>query len=420
MKSKAFYQGLSWDMEAVWDLIPGVSLPYHRYQSCPPVVLNIINSESLYVHGTCDDNGILYVKSNNQTTTYNITQNNWQFNTTPTRHICIYSLGEGKHPSIPICNDIKIIATGLSLSENIINIGVGQSRELIPNVKPLNAEVDIVWETSDANVATINTNGIVTGLNSGSCSIICRDRISGLSTQCSVNVIIKVQSVVVSPKEADIELNSTIELHATVLPEDASDKSVKWTSTNPSVASVDDYGKVTANSYGSSFIVVQANDGLVSDICKINVVKHVESVVITEKEVNMTKSETHQLTAIVSPSDATDKSLSWNSSNPQVATVTDGLITALSNGSSIVTVSSIDGNHSDICVIIVSDEAGIDCVYDDFICSYSIYLVNGTLIISEESNNKSFSEAINQLKKGVYIISTIGKDGKRLSFKIIK
>lgn len=420
LRSKAFYQGLSWDMETVWDILPGVSLPYHRFQTYPPVISNIVNSESLYFNGTCSDNGQLYVKSNNTTSVYEIAQNNWQFNTNPTKHVCLYSFNTSKHPSIPVCKDIQIAASDISLSETHFNIGVGQSKELIPNIKPLNADVNIVWETSDANIAVVNTNGIITGLNNGTCTIICRDKISGLYAQCTVNVIINVESITVSPRELDMELNSTFELHAAILPENATDKSIKWTSINSDVAYVDDFGVVQAVDYGSTYVVVQSIDGLVSDMCKINVVKHVESVVITEKEVYMNEGETYKLIAEIYPNDATNKTILWSSSNPTIASVSDGLIFARNKGNSIITAKAVDGNYSDICLVLINHAAGLADIEADNTYKYLIYSIDGKQIYSSSCNDRSLSETINYLESGVYIIISLENDGTRTSYKITK
>ncbi len=420
LKSKAFYQGLSWDMETIWDILPGVSLPYHRFQSYPPIISNLVNSESLYLNGTCSDNGQLYVKSNNTTSVYEINQNNWQFNTNPTKHVCLYSVNPSKHPSIPICKDIQITANDLSLSETYLNIGVGQSKELIPNIKPLNADVNIVWETSDANVAIVNTNGFITGLNNGTCTIICRDKISGLYAQCTVNVIINVESITVTPRELDMELNSTFELHANILPENATDKSIKWISINPNVAYVDEYGVVKAVDYGSTYVVVQSLDGLISDMCKINVVKHVESIIITEKEININEGETHQLMVEISPNDATNKTILWSSSNPAIVSVSEGLITAKGPGNSIITAKASDGGYNDICLVIVNPTAGLDNVDADSVYNYLIYSIDAKHLISASSKNMSLSDAINYLGSGIYLIACIDNDGSRKSFKIKK
>ncbi|MGI6328093.1 MAG: Ig-like domain-containing protein, partial [Dethiobacteria bacterium] len=140
----------------------------------------------------------------------------------------------------------------------------------------------------------------------------------------------------VSIDEDDQELKEgeTVQLTAIVEPEDATDKSVTWSSSNEDVATVDETGLVTAVAEGEAEITVTTNDGDFTDSITVTVKRVlVTGVSILEENQTLPEGATVQLTAIVEPEDATDKSVTWSSSNEDVATVDEtGLVTAVAEG----------------------------------------------------------------------------------------
>lgn len=155
----------------------------------------------------------------------------------------------------------------------------------------------------------------------------------------------------------------TTSLVATVSPNDATDKSVNWKSSNASVASVDANGKVTAIGAGSATITVTTNDGNYKASCTVNVITatiYVNGISLNTSSLSLTVGETTSLVATVSPSDATDKSVAWTSDNASVATVDqNGKITALSSGSAIITVSAQDGSGKKATCSVTVKEASV-------------------------------------------------------------
>lgn len=141
-----------------------------------------------------------------------------------------------------------------------------------------------------------------------------------------------------------------------VTPSYASDLTVTWNSSDESVATVDSSGLVTALSEGTATITVVTNDGGFTDTCEINSMIEVISVYgLTIGNCPSTLLQTgdkQQLTAQVAPVNAADKSVTWSSSNTQVATVdTNGLVTAKSQGSVTITATSNDGGYTKTCAI---------------------------------------------------------------------
>ena len=157
----------------------------------------------------------------------------------------------------------------------------------------------------------------------------------------------------------DLIPGSIHQLTASVVPEDASIKTVQWSSSNTAVASVDENGLITAISDGSATITVTTDDKGFSESCDLTVKTPV--VAVTEVTMNgclseeMLKGNTHRLSATVSPVGANDQRVFWSSSNISIATVNvAGLVTAVSEGSATITVTTNDGGFTSTCDIAVT------------------------------------------------------------------
>ena len=135
-------------------------------------------------------------------------------------------------------------------------------------------------------------------------------------------------------------------LTATVLPEDATYKNLTWESSDKSIATVDANGKVTAVALGSATITVYSADGEISAQCKVTVIRLVTSITLDKTELEIyVGDDPAELVATVLPEDATNKSLSWTSSDTSVATVDEeGRVTAVSSGFATITATACDGS----------------------------------------------------------------------------
>lgn len=194
-----------------------------------------------------------------------------------------------------------------------------------------------------------------------------------------------VTSVTLNPTESTLEIGESLTLTATVLPEDAADPSLTWSSSDMNVATVSDKGVVTALNAGTAIITAKANSidesakGPFSATCTVTVVKaedpekKVTSVTLSPTESTLEIGGTMSLTATVLPEDATDPSLTWSSSDESVAVVSDkGVVTAVNAGNATITAkaNSIDesaqGPFSATCEITVTAPAHIgDYYYSD-------------------------------------------------------
>ena len=168
-----------------------------------------------------------------------------------------------------------------------------------------------------------------------------------------------VTSVQVTPKSITLDPGDSRSLDYSVFPVYATDRSVRWRSDDTSVAVVDNYGNVTAKSYGNTYVRCTATDGSgCSGSCYVSVnkpVKKVTSVSIEGGDFSLEAGQSKTIAAKVLPNDATDKSLKWSTSNSSVAIVSSGKIEAVAPGVATITCTAADGSAcSDSCMVTVT------------------------------------------------------------------
>jgi uncharacterized protein YjdB len=153
-------------------------------------------------------------------------------------------------------------------------------------------------------------------------------------------------------------------LTATIAPNNATNKGVTWRSSNTSAATVSSGGLVRGVAAGSATVTVTTNDGNKTATCAVTVTSGSSNVPVTgvslnKTTMNLTVGISETLTATITPSNATNKALTWRSSNASTATVSSsGLVTAVAAGSATVTVTTSDGNKTATCAVTVISGSG--------------------------------------------------------------
>ena len=176
----------------------------------------------------------------------------------------------------------------------------------------------------------------------------------GLTESVRLSKTVKVSYVKINSTAKSIALGKTFQLRAWPQPVNATNKAVTWESSNPSVAAVDSTGLVTAVKAGTADVTVTTEDGGFTAVCKITVVVPVTSVKINSTAKTLKVGKTFQLAAWPQPTNATNKTVTWTSSNSAVAKVSSkGLVTAVKAGSAVITVKTADGGKTAACKITV-------------------------------------------------------------------
>ena len=173
---------------------------------------------------------------------------------------------------------------------------------------------------------------------------------------------VHVTHIALSQTSLNLTIGDTETLTAIITPGNAENKTVTWSSSAPAVATVSAGGLVTAVADGNAIITVRTNDGGITAACTVTVQTAnvaVTGVTLSQTSLNLTIGATETLTATIAPIGATNKTVTWSSSNSDVATVNDsGIVTAVTVGSATITVRTEDGNKTATCVVTVTKVTG--------------------------------------------------------------
>ena len=163
---------------------------------------------------------------------------------------------------------------------------------------------------------------------------------------------IPVVSVNLNKTSATLKVSMTLQLVATVKPSDAANKLLTWTSSNLKVATVTISGKVTAKGPGTATITVNTSDGAKTAVCKVTVTQPVLSIKLNKTSLNLLKGKTYKLICKVLPSNASNKKVTWNSSNKAIVTISStGSVKGIKKGSAYVSVTTVDGKKTAKCKV---------------------------------------------------------------------
>ena len=226
------------------------------------------------------------------------------------------------------------------LNKSSATIGIYQTITL--KVTGTNAKVK--WKSSNKKVATVSSRGVVTGRKKGTATITAK--VKGKKYKCRVTVIQRVTKIKLNRFAVVMKKGGSMGLKATVSPWNADNKSVTWRSSNPKVVTVNKYGAVKAVGKGNATITATARDGSWKKaFCRVTVRQPVTGLRMNRACASIKRGGSISLGAVVSPWDASNKSVTWRSSNTRVATVDSrGTVRAVGKGTASITATAKDGS----------------------------------------------------------------------------
>ena len=257
------------------------------------------------------------------------------------------------NPDIPI-TDFNLNQTELLMSAN-------GTYQLKAEVMPSNANGSITWSSTDESVVSVNQKGLVKTIHEGNAVI--RAMAGDIIKECTVTVIdADVPVTGIELEETEAELNSvskTIQLHAQVLPEDATIQGVSYTSSDERIVKVDASGLVTGQGAGTALITAETNDGAYQAVCKVSVICLIDSITLNQSRIVLVKGETAELEASIFPELVTNSELEWYSTNTRVASVDEnGAVTAEGAGTAYIRCAATDGTGvKATCLVKVKETA---------------------------------------------------------------
>ena len=271
--------------------------------------------------------------------------------------------GGRRDTSTVTVNPPNISVTGVSLNITEATLAIGATKTLIPAIAPTNAtNQSVTWNSSNPNVVFVDNNGRITTIAAGTADITVTTVDGGFSATSRITVdagitVIAVTGVSLNTTETTLTVNESETLTATIAPGNATNQNVAWTSSNPTVVSVDQNGRITAVTPGTATITVTTEDGRFTATCIVTVAVPavpVASVSLNITEVALTAGETETLVPHITPTNATNQNVSWRSNNANVATVDAyGQITAVSAGVAVITVTTECGARMATCIVTV-------------------------------------------------------------------
>ena len=283
-------------------------------------------------------------------------------------------------------NTVEVEGVKLNVSE--LTLSPDGTAVLEAILLPENAkEVKLIWSSSDESIAIVDENGNIKALKEGEVTITVKTEDGKYTASCKVTIsknVVKAESVSISGAN-QVEAGNTIKLTATVKPDNATNKNVIWSSSNPNIARVDASGNVTGLRAGTVTIIVTTVDGGHKATYTVTVkasntqapaqqpqqpstpqpsnpqpqqptIVPVTGVSINGGSNQVKVGATTQLTANVAPANATNKAVTWSSDNPSIATVnpSTGLVTGVDDGVVTIRVTTADGGYTATYTVTVS------------------------------------------------------------------
>ena len=284
---------------------------------------------------------------------------------------CQQPSGPGENPTQPTT---PTAVTGVTLTPKSLTLIAGNTATLTATVTPNDAtNKAVTWATSDAAVATV-ANGVVTAVAEGTATITVKTADGGKTDTCAVTVMaalppgsVLVSAIALNETTLNMAAGSTATLTAAITPNDATNKAVTWSTSDAAVATVTN-GVVTAVAVGTATITVSAVYGENENVkatCAVTVLPSgtvlVSSITLNETTLALVAGDTANLTPAITPDNATDKAVTWATSDAAVATVVNGVVTAVAEGTATITVSAVYGENENVkaaCAVTVQSVPG--------------------------------------------------------------
>lgn len=242
---------------------------------------------------------------------------------------------------------VKQAVTAVSM-ESAVKLNENSTKRLTAKAVPNTASnARLSFKSSNASVAAVSSNGVITAKSKGSCVITATATDgSGKSAKCRVTVVRPVTNVKLNAHTISWNVGKKAHFRPTVTPTTASNISVKYTSSNTRVAMVDGNGLLTAVGKGTCTVTCTAADGSgKKDTCKVTVKQPVRKLTISGGS-SVNEGSSIELKAVAAPSNATNKNVTWSSSDKTVAKVSStGKVTALKAGKATIKCTAKDGSR---------------------------------------------------------------------------
>lgn len=307
---------------------------------------------------------------------------------------CLVTVQSVQNPEV--CQQYRALVvqpvTRVKITSDVKTLYVGDSIALTANITPDDAAVKAVtWSSDRPDNATVDENGIVTGVSKGS-AVITAKATDGSGKYDTYTVTVRQQAEKITLKQAEYSLKAGnyVTLWPTVSPDSTNDKSVEWFSSDTSVVKVNYEGRVTAVNPGTAIITCQSKTHpQVYAQAIFRVYQPVTKVAFTDKNPYVAAGESIRLSWTVSPATATDTSVTFSTNKPEIVSVSqDGTVTGLKRGECYVYATANDGSgkKASIKVQVTQPVEGVSIKYDERTVGVGDKVTNSAIFYPDDAS----------------------------------
>jgi len=321
--------------------------------------------------------------------------------------------------------DATIKISSVSVSENSMIVTEGDINKLQITISPEKAtNKNVTWKSSNASVVFVDKNGEIVANKAGSATITVTTEEGSKTATCDVTVepkTVEPTSILLNIESVELIEGDSKLLTYVVEPSNASNKNVKWESSDASIVSVDQKGKISANKVGNVTVTAISEMGNKTASCSVIVEEKViliTSISLNKIELSLLEGDSEKLIAEIAPTNASNKNIDWKSSDETIAIVdSEGKVTALKAGVALITVTARGSDKKDVCSILV--EPKIVAVTGVTLNKKSLTIIKGESdyltaeVIPSDATNKEIT-----WKSDNPEIASVDSNGKIMAYEI--
>ncbi|MBR3660287.1 MAG: Ig-like domain-containing protein [Bacilli bacterium] len=235
------------------------------------------------------------------------------------------------------------------INKKNLNLFIGDKEKLEITIFPESTNnKNIIWESENKEIAKVTNDGDVEGVGVGKTTIIVKTEDGKVYNKCLITVQekeieIKTIEKIEIENNVEIDVGESKKLNVTIIPEDLKDEPITWESSNENIVKVEN-GIVTGITKGEAIITVKG--GLEEASCKVKVIVPVEEIIIENNNIEVGEGYTETINPTIIPENASNNNLIWTSSDPNIATVSNGVVTGITKGEAIITVKTVDSKKA--------------------------------------------------------------------------
>ena len=309
---------------------------------------------------------------------------------------CDLTVASASEPSVREVYRILVVqpVREIRVTAESKEVPVGGTVRVTPEFTPANTSIrKVEWSSRNPNIATVDENGVVTGVQKGQAQIVARSLDGSNRTGATyITVTRTAESISLRETEVTVQTRRNVDLIATVLPRETSDRTVIWSTSDASIATVD-RGHVTGVKAGDCVITAtsRSNPSLTAS-ATVHVVQRVTKVAFTTQAgASLNVRETLQLAWTVEPENATNQTMKFTSSKPGIATVDqNGTVTAVARGATTITAMATDGSgvRGSVKIVVIQPVEGMYIQYPVYhVQTYGWARIRAMLQPSNANNN---------------------------------